>query len=67
MFMEPELQLAKKILCVQGDHFKNLLDERSSYGLLKDFDPLTWAMQIKTNLDQHHSDNNESSNGLIFS
>ena len=64
--MEPEFQLAKKILCVQGDHFKNLLDERSSYGLLKDFDPLT-AMQIKTNLDQHHSDNNESSNGLIFS
>ena len=31
MFMEPEL--AKKILCVQGDHFKNLLDERSLYGV----------------------------------
>ena len=62
--MDPEL--AKTVLCVHADHFKNLLDERSLCGLLKDFNPLT-AMQIKKNLDRHYFNNNENSNGLIFS
>ena len=60
--MDPEL--AKKVVKVYTDNFKNILDERSSYGLLGKFDPLT-AMELKKNLDRHHSDN-ETSTGLFL-
>ena len=43
MFMDPKL--AKKVVKAYADNFKNLLNERSLYGLLGNFDPLT-AMEI---------------------
>ena len=43
MFMDPKL--AKKVVKAYAHNFKNLLNERSSYGLLGNFDPLT-AMEI---------------------
>ena len=63
MFMDPKL--AKKVVKAYADNFKNLLNERSSYGLLGNFDLLT-AMEILKDLDRHHNNINETSTGLFL-
>ena len=63
MFMDPKL--AKKFVKAYADNFKNLLNERSSYGLLGNFDLLT-AMEILKDLDRHHNNINENSTGLFL-
>ena len=63
MFMDPKL--AKKVVKAYADKFKNLLNERSSYGLLGNFDLLT-AMEILKDLHRHHNNINETSTGLFL-
>jgi len=53
MALEPEL--AKKVLQVYSSKFKDLLQGRSLFGVLSQFDPGD-AKQITDNLDRHYAE-----------